>query len=185
MVESLVYWCDLYKKLKSSALCLDIETTGKDGPISVVGLYKPKDGAIEYDSYIKDKNLTSENLRNAFKDCKMLITYYGLKHDVPRIKEEFPGVIPEGIPVIDLCLFAFRLGIKTNLKVLENTFNIDRIDDYSKKRYIAVKLWWKYKASNNEGALNSLIEYNKQDTINLYPLAEELVKMVYDKVGKV
>jgi len=28
-----------------------------------------------------------------------------------------------------------------------------------------------------------LLEYNKQDTVNLFPIAEKLVDMVYDKLG--
>lgn len=174
---TLQYWCDLYEQLKFESLCLDIEVTSFGGPIAVVGLYKPKDGVIEVDSYIRGRNLTIDNLKAAFVGCKMLITFNGLKFDVPKIRSEFPGVLPEKIPVLDLYLFIRMLGINTNLKVMENTLRIDRLDDFTKKRHIATRLWRSYESYRNEKDLGLLLEYNRQDTANLYPMAEQLVKL--------
>ena len=102
----------------------------------MVGLYQPKDGLIECQQFVKGRDLNRENLAHAFAGCTMLITFNGRKFDVPRIKREFPGVIPK-VPLIDLYLFARRLDLKTNLKVLENTFGIDRLDPRTKIRGIA------------------------------------------------
>ena len=175
MTQPLLHWCKIYQELKQQSLCLDIETTGYNGPIAVIGLYKPKDGVMECESFVKGKNLDRETLRKAFDGCKMLITYNGLYFDVPKVKQEFPGIIREGTPVIDLYRFAKNLELDTNLKVLENTLGIERLEDYQKKRGIATKLWRKYSQYNDALALNMLLEYNRQDTINLYPIAEELV----------
>jgi uncharacterized protein YprB with RNaseH-like and TPR domain len=181
MTASLLYWCEVYKKLKYEALCLDVETEGFNKPISVVGLYQPKDGLVEHTFFVRGKDLTLENLKQAFKSCKLLITYNGLSLDIPKIKQEFPGAIPENIPVLDLYLFARKLGLDTNLKVLETTLNIDRLFEHTKRRFIAAKLWRKYSLGKNQQALLTLIEYNKQDTINLYPIAEQLVAMALKK----
>ena len=184
MVHTLVYWCNLYEKYKKDALCLDIEMTSYNKEISLVGLFKPKDGPIDYQAYIKDENLTATSLKEAFKGCKLLITYNGCSFDVPMIRKQFPGVLPSKIPVMDLYLFAKKLDLNTNLKVLENTLGIDRLDKFTKNRNIAAKLWNKYKRRNDIKALNTLLEYNKQDTINLYPIAEEFVKLVKKKVSE-
>jgi uncharacterized protein YprB with RNaseH-like and TPR domain len=175
MVQPLQYWCELYERHKQTALCLDIEVTRFNGPISIVGLYKPKDGLIECQQFVKGRDLNQRNLTKAFVGCTLLITFNGRKFDVPRIKREFPGAIPH-VPIIDLYLIASRLNLKTNLKVLENTFGIDRLDPRTKRRGIAVRLWKRYITYKDEKALALLLEYNKQDTVNLYPLAEELMK---------
>ncbi len=47
MDSSLLYWCEIYERFKSEALCLDIETTYYNGPISLVGWYKPQEGLIQ------------------------------------------------------------------------------------------------------------------------------------------
>ena len=184
MVLPLHYWRELYERHKPTALCLDIEVSRYNGPISVLGLYQPKDGLIECQQFVKGKDLTRENLVQAFTGCTMLITFNGRKFDVPRIKREFPGVIPN-IPIIDLYLFARRLGMKTNLKVLENTFGIDRLDPRTKRRGIAVRLWKRYITYGDEKALALLLEYNKQDTVNLYPLAEELMELANMKQAEI
>lgn len=122
---------------------------------------------------IRGQNLTRENMLWALQGCKLFITYNGIKFDLKRIREDFPGIIPYDIPVLDLYRFAKRCGIKTDLKTLENTFGIDRMEQFSKRKGIAVNLWRRYQNGDQE-ALRKLLEYNRQDTINLYPLAEEL-----------
>ena len=179
MQKSLLYWHQLYTWLKSQALCLDIETTDWGGPVAVVGLYRPKEGPVEYESYVKGQNLDARNLKAAFDGCKLLITYNGLAFDVPKIQEEFPGVIPADIPVLDLYLFARRLGWNTSLRVLEDTFHISRLTERSKEKGNAVRLWRRYEDRKDAGALQDLLEYNRQDTVNLHPLAEHLTRQVY------
>ncbi|MFH1787321.1 MAG: ribonuclease H-like domain-containing protein [archaeon] len=121
------------------------------------------------------------NLSNALKNCPLLITYNGIKHDIPKINSEFQNIIPKNIPVIDIYRFSRRLGFNTNLKVLENTFNISRLKESSKKRRIATKLWREYLDKDDLQALEELLEYNKQDTINLYFLAEKLSILLKEK----
>lgn len=179
MAYDVSYWVKLYKKLKYESLCVDIEVTRIGGPISVVGLYRPKEGLMECETFVRGINLTAENLKRAFEGCKMTITFYGLKQDIPKINQEFSGVIPANIPHFDLYFFAEALKYGTGLKVLENTFGIDRgsIRSRMTRRY-----WDRYTKYHDETALNHLIEYNKQDTINLYPLAEQLVKIAEENI---
>ena len=165
----------LYNELKYDAICLDCETSGINKPLTLICFYTPKDGEIEVTTLIQGMNLNRENIEGALSRCKLLITYNGKVSDMKWIEREFPGVIPDTIPHLDLYLIAKELNLNTNLKVLETTLNIDRIDEKTKRRFIAVKLWKRYIEKGDEGALKTLIEYNKQDTINLYTIAEELL----------
>ena len=177
MPRPLLYWCKLYTQLLNAALCVDIETTHFNGPISVMGVFKPKDGPVESLSFVRERDLNSENLTQVFAGCRLLITYNGVSFDIPRIRREFPGTLPESIPVLDLYRLAWRLGFNTNLKVLENTFGISRLDEEQSQRFVAVRLWKRYAAFKDEEALDKLVAYNRQDTINLYPLASSLIGM--------
>jgi len=174
MEHNVLEWCNLYQQLKFSALCIDVEVAYVNGPISVIGLYRPRNGEMVCDSYISGINLTKENLLQAFAGCKMLISFNGKSFDIPAINQQFPGIIPSDVPHLDLYLFAKQLNLNTGLKVLETTFNIDR---GAEKKHVAVRLWNRYISYKDKSALDSLIEYNRQDAINLYPLAEQLVKI--------
>ncbi|MBN2458569.1 ribonuclease H-like domain-containing protein [Candidatus Woesearchaeota archaeon] len=183
MQDSLSYWAAAYARYKHAALCIDIETVRFNGPVSVVGTYRPADGLVEYVPFIRGQNLTPENLRDAFSGVRMLVTYNGLCFDVPKIRKDFPGVLPDDVVVFDLYRFALKLDINTNLKVLENTFGVDRTNLLTQKRGIANKLWRQYEERGNAEALRQLLDYNKDDTINLYPLAEKLVSIAKDKIS--
>jgi len=172
------HWKNLYQKFKHQALCIDVEATYWNGPISVIGVYRPKEGEIDYTAYVRGDNLTAENLKQAFTGCELLITFNGLNYDVPEIEKQFPGVLPKNIPVIDLYLLAKELKLDTGLQVLENTFKIFRKAEVEGKRHISTKMWRKYEQKKDKRALNTLIEYNRQDAINLYPLAEKIMEMI-------
>jgi len=178
MVVPLKHWKSLYEKFKKQALCIDVEATYWDGPISIIGVYKPKEGEIEYAAFVRGKNLTIENLKQVFKDCKLLITFNGINYDVPEIKKQFPGAIPDNIPVVDLYLLARRLNLNAGLKTLEQSFKIFRKEEVDNKGKLATKMWKKFEQTGDKRFLNTLIEYNRQDTINLYPLAEKVMGMI-------
>lgn len=178
MVLSLSHWKKLYLQFKDHALCVDVEATHWNGPISVIGVYKPGEGEIVYESFVKGVNLSIENLKQAFAECKLLITFNGTNYDVPEIKKQFPGVIPDTLPVVDLYLLAKRLNLDAGLKTLEQTFRIFRTEAVDNKRKISTKMWRKYEKTGKKRFLDTLIEYNRQDTINLYPLAEKIMELI-------
>lgn len=172
------YWRQCYYRHKQNALCLDIEVTRFNGPIALVGIFPPIDGYPNdhYQSFIKDKNLTKLNLIKAFEGKTMLITFNGISWDVKKIRQEFGNVIPKNILLFDLYLFAKSLGLGASLRTLEFTFGIERLHDPTKRKGIAIALWKKYQKTHHEASLRELIEYNKQDTINVYILAESLME---------
>jgi len=184
MTDSIKTWIAIYEKLKDKALCMDIECCYWNGPISLVGIYKPTEGQIISESFVKGQNLTRTNLKHAFKDCKLLITYNGLKFDVPKLQKDFPGTLPKKIPTFDIYIFSKLLGINTNLKVLETSLGIERHESVEGKRHVSTRLWKRWSEKNDKKALDLLIEYNRQDVINMYPLAEKLIDMAKEKTDK-
>ncbi len=177
MSTSLFFWKKLYAKLKDTAVCIDIERTRFSGPIAMIGWYEPRDGIVDCNHFVKGQNLTHENLRRAFQRHKLLITFNGLHYDIPAIEKEFPGVFFQGRQILDLYILSRKLQLSASLKTLETTFGIERLDGNVKKGS-AIRLWQRYEQHHDKEALNLLLAYNKQDTVNLYPLAERLMALI-------
>lgn len=174
-------WIAVYRRLLPHAVCLDIETTGWNGNVAVVGLYRPKEGAIEVTQFVRGQTLCTDALRDALKDVKLIITFNGNTHDLPKLRSEFPGAIPVTVASLDLFEVAQALNLKAGLKLLEGQFNIERPEWVTRKRFIAVKLWRLWSEKNMERALKSLLDYNAQDAENLYFLANELAFVATDQ----
>lgn len=179
MTRPLSYWKNLYEELKGSAICIDIERAQFNRPIAVVGWAEPRDGLVECNHLVRGTSLTLANLRELFSRYRLLITFNGRSYDIPAIDREFPGAIGSGRAVLDLYILARRLGLTAGLKTLESTFRIERLDGNLKKGS-ALRLWRRYEQQGDRHALDELLAYNKQDTVNLHPLAEELMRLIND-----
>ncbi len=167
-----------YQRYKYQAYCIDVEWTGKYGDITVVGLFRPKNGPVDgYISLVKDKDLSAENLRKILVDAKFIITFNGTSSDLPSLDREFPGCVPE-VPHLDLYEVARELNKGFSLLTLEHHYGIYRRREVEDKKRIASKLWRKYMRKKNPEFLNQLLLYNREDTINLYVLAENLMKEI-------
>lgn len=172
----------LFDVFKNEAVCLDIETngfqSGQGGYVTVVGIYDGHD----WRCLIRGENLTAENLNRELAGYKCLITFYGVSFDIPFLFRSLPGVRFD-IPHFDLCFAARRLGINGGLKKLEAMFGIER-DDAIKgmNGYDAVKLWG-HAANGSSEALQLLLTYNKEDTINLLRLADILYQNLRESTG--
>ena len=74
----------------------------------------------------------------------------------------------------DLMFDCWRNNLKGGLKAVERQLGINRelkgVDGYE-----AVRLWWKYVDSFDLDALNTLLEYNREDVVNLKTLKEMLL----------
>jgi len=172
----------LYDVFKGGALCLDIETNGflpdRGGYVTLVGLY---DG-YDWRYLLAGRDLTAENLNKELSGYKYLITYYGSSFDIPFLQRIFPELRFD-IPHFDLCFAARKLGFKGGLKRLESELGIIR--DISVKGmdgYDAVRLW-EYAIRGSKEALDLLITYNREDTVNLLEIAERLYLMLKDSTG--
>lgn len=147
---------------------LDIETTGLSigrDAVTVVGIY---DGRRKR-SFVKGVNL--EDLPQALQGKKVLVTFNGLRFDVPFLRRAFPRLPLDQIHV-DLMHPLHRLGFYGGLKGIERQLGIERSDETrGLSGFDAVRLWNAYEGGD-EDALETLVAYNLEDVVNLEPLAE-------------
>lgn len=169
-------WPRVFRDLLPHAACIDIETCHWNGPIAVVGIFRPKDGVIEVTQLVRGRTLSEENLRDALVGVKLIITFNGNTHDIPKMLTQFPNALPPYFVSLDLFEVAQSLNLKAGLKLLEGQFGIDRPEWQLRRRHIAVKLWKCYEEKGIQRALESLLDYNRQDTENLYFLALTFVR---------
>ncbi len=172
----------LFSTFKDKAVCLDIETNGREpgygGYVTVIGFY---DG-VEYSCMVRGKNLNLENIQRIIDQYDCLITFYGSAFDIPFLLKEFPNLRFD-IPHFDLCFSARRLGLKGGLKKLERYFGIKRDETVEGlSGYDAVLLWQMWRKGSRE-ALELLLEYNREDTLNLMRLADIIYRLLRESTG--
>ncbi len=165
----------LYEKFKDMACFLDIETTGLESGITVVGIYS-KAG---YRSYVRGIDLEREKLEEELKKYSILVTFYGRAFDMPFIERELG--ISVDVPHLDLCFAGKSVGLRGGLKKVEETVGIQREEDIQGlDGFDAVNLWREYE-KGSEDALDLLIRYNRADTVNLKVLADLLYERLKEK----
>jgi len=172
----------LFDFFKGDAACLDIETNGltpnSGGYVTLVGMYNGRD----YKCFIRGENLTADALNKELSRYKYLITFYGAVFDIPFLKNCFHE-LRFNIPHFDLCFAARRLGLKGGLKKLEPYFGIQRQDEVKEMNgYDAVLLWQEAERGCSR-ALDLLMLYNKEDTVNLFSIAESIYRRLKALTG--
>lgn len=172
----------LFDRFKGEAVCLDIETNGlmpdKGGYVTVVGIYN----GFDYKCFVKGNGLDPENLKKELSGYKYLITFFGSSFDVPYLQRTMPDLRFDK-PHFDICFGARKLGFKGGLKSLEVEFGINRDDSVKGMNgYDAVRLW-EHASNGSREALDLLITYNREDTINLFGLAGIIYEKMRLKTG--
>ncbi|MBS1911552.1 MAG: ribonuclease H-like domain-containing protein [Bacteroidetes bacterium] len=160
----------LFGEFRGRAAYLDIETTGvgySDG-ITTIALY---DGR-EVRTYVSGENL--RQFRDDIDAYDMLITYNGKCFDVPVIESYFMMSLPHAH--IDLRYVLHSLGYRGGLKGCEAQLGLDRGNLAGVDGYFAVLLWHEYQRTGNPAALETLLAYNVEDTVNL----ERLMQLAYN-----
>lgn len=99
------------------------------------------------------------------------MTYNGKGFDIPVIERHFRTKLQHAH--IDLRFILARLGFKGGLKGCEKQLGIDRGALEGVDGYFAVLLWRDFMDNNNEKALETLLAYNIEDTVNLERLLIE------------
>lgn len=155
----------LFPEFRDEVAYLDIETTGLGGPQSVITSIALYDGrAISW--FVQGQNL--HEFPEAASRYKILVTYNGKCFDLPFLQRFFR--MPFGQPHIDLRYLLGSLGYKGGLKGCERQLGISRGDLERVDGYFAVLLWEEYERHGREEALQTLLAYNIQDTVNLETL---------------
>lgn len=157
----------LFPHFRESTGYLDIETTGlgEDADITTIALY---DGN-EVTTYINGRNL--DDFITDIQKLDVLVTYNGISFDIPFIERFFKTKITQA--QIDLRYVLARLGCKGGLKGCERQMGINRGTLDGIDGSFAVVLWREYERYNNQAALETLLAYNVEDTVNLERLMVE------------
>lgn len=167
----------LYDEFKDEAVYLDIETNGYYSGITVIGL---SDG-IDAKTFVRGFNLDRSLVMKELEKYKMVVTFNGASFDLPVI-ERFFNIRPR-IPHVDLRFVCQKAGITGGLKSIEKQFNIKRraeVEGVSGED--AVYLWEMWKSTGDRDYLDKLVMYNEEDVLNLRPLAEKVVPMLWSRV---
>lgn len=168
----------LYNKIKEDSVFLDIETSGFYGDPTVIGLY---DGQ-ETKTFVRGINFDRKSFLNELAKYKSVITFNGLCFDIPVLEKYFGFKWNKAH--IDLRFVCSRLGYTGGLKNIEKIFNLKRADEVEGlSGEDAVFLWRDWRKTGNRSALDKLIAYNEEDIVNLKPLADKTISMLWEKVN--
>lgn len=132
----------------------------------------------ETKTFVKERDLTGDRLARELEDSALLVTFNGQRFDVPFLETCFDVTID--VPHVDLMYPCKKIGLDGGLKTIEQELGIDRdMPDISGRD--AVRLWHEYERGD-DGALETLIEYNRADTANLEPLMEIVADRLHERV---
>jgi uncharacterized protein len=164
LLPSSQHW-RLFPHFRHTTACLDIETTGASGwdeQITAISLW---DGA-SLSCYVQGENL--EEFARDIQRYEVIVTYNGKCFDIPVI-ERCLGIRMEQVH-LDLRFLLHHLGYRGGLKGCEKRFGLDRGELDGVDGYFAVLLWQEYRRSGDPRALETLLAYNVEDTVNLETL---------------
>ncbi len=159
---------------------LDIETTGLENKqLTVLGIC---DYEKHYRVFVKGINFKIKDILKALKNCRILVTFYGTKFDIPFLKENYVklGKRIEKMYHVDLYYLSKRIGLYGGLKSIEKAIGIERENAIKNITGLdAIKLWEQYE-NGDLNSLITLIRYNRSDTLNLV----DLVNYIYNEIKK-
>ena len=154
---------------------LDIETTGlapESSEITVIGIYLFNGCQNKFIQLIGDR-ITRQAILDPLEKAKTIYTYNGSKFDLPFIHRRVGVDLAATYDHCDLMLECWRNCLYGGLKSVERQLNIPRtLKDMDGLQ--AIRLWWRYVNDYDEKALNTLLQYNKEDVINLKHLKDRL-----------
>lgn len=155
---------------------LDIETTGLSPAyheITTIGIYLT-DGIDARFVQLVGEEVTADNILEALQGVTEIYTYNGSRFDLPFIHSHAGINLAALFQHCDLMYECWRNDLYGGLKAVEQQLGIQRRLK-NVHGYEAVRLWWKYQNDYDENALATLLEYNKEDVINLKTLKERLL----------
>jgi uncharacterized protein YprB with RNaseH-like and TPR domain len=155
---------------------LDIETTGLSPrycQITVVGIHLVSEHESRFIQLVGD-DVTADNILRSLDGVGTLYTYNGSGFDLPFIYIRLGINLAKLLSHCDLMYHCWRNNLYGGFKGVERQLGIQRklkeVDGLE-----AVRLWWKYVNDYDEVALATLLEYNKEDVLNLKTLKESLL----------
>ncbi|MFW0859436.1 MAG: ribonuclease H-like domain-containing protein [Dehalococcoidia bacterium] len=154
---------------------LDIETTGLsrlDADITVIGIYLINGNESRLVQLV-GKEVTRDNLFEALDGVDTIYTYNGSRFDLPFIRGSLGIDLEDVFEHHDLMYDCWRCNLYGGFKMVEQQLGIPR-QLQGIGGLEAVMLWRQYRDYDDRGALALLLEYNKEDVVNLKALRERL-----------
>lgn len=160
----------LYETFESRTCFFDIETTGLSEHHNVVTTVTlSRDGQTR--TLVRGDDLTTASLREAFDGVDLLVTFNGARFDIPFLEAHFD--IDLDRPHIDLMPTCRQVGLDGGLAAVEESLGIERdLPDIDGRD--AVRLWQEHERGV-DGALDRLIAYNREDTVNMRSVLERTI----------
>jgi uncharacterized protein YprB with RNaseH-like and TPR domain len=155
---------------------LDIETTGLSpdyGQITVIGIYLTV-GSESWVTQLVGNEVTDLSLSKSLEGVDTIYTYNGSRFDLPFIYSSLKLDLESIANHHDLMYDCWQNNLYGGLKSVEQQLGIDRRLKHM-NGYDAVRLWWKYVNDYDENALSTLLEYNREDVVNLSTLKNKLL----------
>jgi uncharacterized protein YprB with RNaseH-like and TPR domain len=154
---------------------LDIETTGLHplyNEITVVGIYITTSEGEDFIQLVGNK-ITGDAILQPLQGVNVIYTYNGHRFDIPFINSRHGINLESYFSHCDLMHHCWKNRLYGGLKAVERCLGIERrlkeINGYE-----AVRLWWRYINYYDKSALLKLLEYNKEDVVNLKVLKDKL-----------
>ena len=155
---------------------LDIETTGlspAECMVTVVGMYicNGEDTRVVQ---LVGEDITADSLLETLNGVGKIYTYNGSRFDLPFLHGCLGMDLARLFPHRDLMYDCWQNNLYGGLKSVERQLGIKRrLTDMN--GWEAIKLWWKYVDSFDLKALDKLLEYNREDIVNLKTLKAKLL----------
>lgn len=147
---------------------LDIETSF-EGEITIIGLYTPSRELIQ----LVGSEANELNLYRILEGVGTIVSYNGSRFDLPVIRRRLGVDLLREFRSYDLMYDCWRLGLYGGLKRVEERLGIPR-RLRGLNGYDAMRLWAAYERDGNQEALAILLEYNREDVLNLMILEQML-----------
>lgn len=154
---------------------LDIETTGlypDSHDITVIGIFFD-DCQGERVVQLVGEQATRDNLLTSLQGAGTIFTYNGSRFDLPFIQGRLGVDLAGRFDHWDLMFDCHKNNLYGGLKKVESMLGICReikgVDGME-----AVRLWWRYCKANDSEALKTLLDYNREDLVNLKHLRRVL-----------
>jgi len=148
---------------------LDIETCAS-GQVTVVGIYREDRGFRQ----LVGGTITDLAVWEALEGVDTLCTFNGDRFDLPILERQTRLDLRAHFRSLDLLRECRRVGIKGGLKRVEEHLGIAR-NTRGMNGWDALRLWAQYEEGGDEEALSLLLEYNREDVMNLVQLERIVV----------
>jgi hypothetical protein len=148
---------------------LDIEICA-GGQVTVVGIYREDRGFCQ----LVGGEITDVGVWEALEGVDTLCTYNGDRFDLPILERQTRLDLRSHFRSLDLLRECRRVGLKGGLKQMEERFGIVRATR-GMNGWDALQLWERYETLGDQQALHLLLDYNREDVMNLVQLERIVV----------